>query len=212
MSEADKQVRAFPLCWPDGWKRIPSHQRSEGRFLTHGRAPSIADGVGRVMAELGRLGIKRDDLIVSTDVETRLDGLPRSDRANPSDPGAAVYWRKDQNHAMKCMAIDRYRAVADNLCAIAATLEAMRAIERHGGAEILERAFRGFQALPASTSRPWRDVLGLNAFTHSLPTIGAIESAWRNLAKEAHPDRGGSHEAMAELNAARAAALEEIGA
>jgi hypothetical protein len=60
----------------------------------------------------------------------------------------AVYWIKTGRKQMKCMAIDRYGRVADNMAAIAATIEAMRAIERHGSAEILERAFLGFQALP----------------------------------------------------------------
>ena len=36
-----------------------------------------------------------------------------------------------------------------------------------------------------------------------------IEAAYRSAMKRAHPDRGGSHEAAAELNAAREAALKE---
>ena len=106
------------------------------------------------MAELAKLAVSRDDLIISTNVPTRLDGLPRGDARNPEDTGAAVYWRKAHDAPMKCMAVDRYKAVADNLCAIAATLEAMRAIERHGGAEILERTFRGFAALPERAGAP----------------------------------------------------------
>jgi len=50
------------------------------------------------------------------------------------------------------MAIDIYDTVAGNLAAVAATLDAMRAIERHGGAQILKRAFQGFKALPSSTA------------------------------------------------------------
>jgi hypothetical protein len=108
------------------------------------------------------------------------------------------------------MATDRYWSVADNLCAIAATLEAMRAIERHGGAEILERAFRGFAALPATAGRTWREVM---EFTdRDQTTLANIEFAYRSLAKKRHPDvPTGSNEAMAELNAAREAALLEVG-
>jgi hypothetical protein len=160
------------------------------------------------MRELERLSIRRDDLIVSTNVATRLDGLPRGDQRNPDDPGAAVYWRKNQGLPMKCMAIDRYRGVADNLCAIAATLEAMRAIERHGGAEILDRAFTGFAALPASTGRPWRVVIGIADSAN--PTRQMIEEHFRVRARSAHPDTGGSNEAMSELNRARDEALREI--
>src|SRR6185437_3353504 len=197
-------VRAYPLCWPDGWKRMETWRRANGRFSSNNRMVTVADGCGRIMVELSKLGVKRDDMIISTNVETRLDGLPRSDRANPADPGVAVYWRKGQNAPMKCMATDRYRAVADNLCAIAETLEAMRAIERHGGAEILERAFTGFAALPERAGSSWRDVL---MFGSRPVTRESIDNAYRELAKKRHPDVGGSTEAMAELNMARDAAM-----
>ncbi|KVD37855.1 hypothetical protein WJ41_22830 [Burkholderia ubonensis] len=63
--------------------------------------------------------------------------------------GVAVYW-ETRAGARRVMAIDQYTRVADNLAAVAATLDAMRAIERHGGARILERAFTGFAALAAA--------------------------------------------------------------
>ncbi|MGN5479481.1 hypothetical protein ACTMU2_29065 [Cupriavidus basilensis] len=103
-------------------------------------ALTVSDGVNRVLDELGRLGARPGSIIISTNVAVRLDGLPRSGQREPADPGAAVYWQ-DRSGAPRVMAIDQYRSVADNLAAIAATLEAMRAIERHGGAQILERAF-----------------------------------------------------------------------
>jgi len=54
------------------------------------------------------------------------------------------------------MAIDRYSTVEGNLAAIAATLDAMRAIERHGATVILERTFADFMALPAPVAaREW---------------------------------------------------------
>lgn len=199
-------LRSFPLCWPDGWKRTAGLHRNHGRFTKNNKWATIAEGVGRVILELERLGIKRDDLIISTNVPTRIDGLPRGDAGNPSDPGVAVYWRKGQNAPMKCMATDRYHGVADNLCGIAATLEAMRAIERHGGAEILERAFRGFAALPQTATRPWREVMTIEG--RATPEI--IEQRYKALARIHHPDAGGSHDAMAELNAARDAALLEV--
>lgn len=102
------------------------------------------------------------------------------------------------------MAIDAYTRVADNLGAIAATLEAMRAIERHGGAQILERAFAGFDALPAPKTH-W-DVLGVKPGASK----EEVQRAWRMKAAAHHPDReGGSQAAMAEVNAARDAALKE---
>lgn len=60
------------------------------------------------------------------------------------------------------MAIDQYYRVEENLAAIAATLDAMRAIERHGGAQILDRASTGFAALqaPMAVARSWREMFG----------------------------------------------------
>lgn len=40
----------------------------------------------------------------------------------------------------------------------------------------------------------------------------ATSALYRRLAAERHPDRGGSTEKMAELNAARDAAMKELGA
>ena len=187
-------IEAYPLTWPQGWPRAKSHQRARAKFSTFGRVLSVMDGIQRVLLEPERLGAKRDDLVISTDIPTRLDGLPRSDRS-VADPGVAVYWRKGKD--TRCMAIDRYDRVADNLAAIAATLEAMRAIERHGGAEILDRAFTGFVALPAPEQ--WWQVLGVaeNA------TGEEIDAAWRRLAARHHPDRGGESAQMARINTAR---------
>jgi len=170
---------------------------------------SINDGLDRVMGELERLGVDRQDIIISTNVRTRLDGLPRSGEREPEDPGAVVYWREKPLAPMRCMAIDRYTTVADNLAAIGATLEAMRAIERHGGAEILNRAFTGFAALPASTSKPWWEELGVDPRA----SVVEINAAYRELARKAHPDNaGGSAEWMSRLNVARDQALKERGA
>jgi hypothetical protein len=108
------------------------------------------------------------------------------------------------------MAIDQYVKVADNLAAIAATLDAMRAIERHGGAQILDRAFTGFIALPAPTDKKtWREVMGFEPF--EVVNAHVIRARYRKLAFERHPDKGGSHDAMVELNGALTEAEEAIG-
>ena len=143
-------------------------------------------------------------MIVSTNLQTRLDGLPRSNQGRPGDPGVCVYW-KPAKHPMRCMAVDRYDEVQDNLAAVAATLEAMRSIERHGGAAILDRAFTGFAALPAPAGgkRDWWTVLELP----STASQAEIRDAFNRLAREHHPDRGGTDERMAEIIRARDEAL-----
>jgi len=195
----------FPLCWPDGWARMARYARKNGHFKRDGRGVSVMDGIQRILLQLNSVNICRDDVLISTNVPPRLDGLPRSDQPEPSDSGVAVYWRKSQNAQMQCMAVDIYNSVADNLAAVAATLEAMRAIERHGGAQVQERTFRGFAALPAKTKRDWWDVLDVRQDA----TRAQIEVNFRALSFARHPDRGGSNEAMSELNRARTEALAE---
>ncbi len=194
----------YPLQWPEGWKRTPSYQRKTATFSRQGKALTVFDGVQRVLDELQRLGVHQDDVIVSTNLQTRLDGLPRSNQGRPGDPGVCVYW-KPAKHPMRCMAVDRYDEVQDNLAAVAATLEAMRSIERHGGAAILDRAFTGFAALPAPAGgkRDWWTVLELS----STASQAEIREAFNRLAREHHPDRGGTDERMAEIIRARDEAL-----
>jgi hypothetical protein len=209
MEDRKYKLSQYPLSWPDGWKRTPWNQRKRATFTRYGDRLTIQAGLQRVLQQLEMMSIRRDDIIISTNVPTRLDGLPRSDQRKPDDPGVAAYWRKSQNAPMQCMAIDIYDEVADNLGAVAASLSALRAIERHGGAQVQERSFRGFAALPERTgNRPWREVLDVAGNV----TQESLEGQYRRLARVRHPDFGGSDEGMAELNVARAEALREIGA
>ena len=206
----------YPLTWPSGWRRTAT--RIEARFnkkvytayqgMTGGynrkTQITIAEGTNRVMEQLRAFGVLEGDAIISSNLVLRLDGLPRGDQNEPSDPGVAVYWQRAGDKTHKVMAIDLYDRVADNLAAIAATLDAMRAIERHGGAMILERAFTGFEALPSPND--WRHVLGFK----DTPTLEQAKGRYKDLAMSAHPDRGGSETRMKELNAAWESAQREL--
>jgi hypothetical protein len=209
------EVTAYPLCWPNGWRRTPSHKRTRAKFI--GKKGSYSEGSGwrsaqplsieqaitRVLDELERMGIRRSSIIISSDLRLRNDGLPYSSQATSKiDQGVSVYWQDGQQR--RCMAIDRYDRIADNLGAIAATIEAMRAIERHGGAEILDRAFTGFAALPAPKveDQP-HQVLGVDEHASE----AEIEYAYKRLAQQCHPDKGGSVDQMSKVNAARDAML-----
>lgn len=71
----------------------------------------------------------------------------------------------------------------------------------------------GFQALPPpEQKRPWRDVLEVRNLDCSVPSVAlaGAEASYRTLARERHPDNGGSNEMMAELNAAIADARREL--
>ena len=158
------------------------------------------------MQELDRLGARGE--ILSSNLALRLDGLPRSGQAQPADPGVAVYFQH-KGKAM-CFACDVWDRVEDNIHAIAKTIEAMRGIARWGTGDMMDRAFAGFEALPApGAKQPWREVLGIYPKCAE-PSRYSIETAYRNRAKFCHPDAGGSQEAMAEMNAARDDALKDL--
>lgn len=196
-------VEAFPLHWPEGWPRTPSYKQHASRFTQVGWT-----AMQTLRDELRRLGAT--NVVISSNVPLRQDGIPYADAARRKipDPGVAVYFRLKGRPMV--MARDAYWTPWENMRSVAATVEAMRALERHGGAFMMERAFSGFTALPSPgpSVRPWREVLGVSG----PGTREAIDVAYRAAARRAHPDAGGSNEAMAEVNAARDQALREIAA
>jgi hypothetical protein len=208
----------YPLCWPAGQPRTPPIRRMRAKFVRTewnrelGRRVtlgglSVADALRRIGQELDHYGVSEDTVVVSTNNALRLDGMPRGDRGEPQDPGVAVYWTRKKQR--QCMAIDRYDRVADNLAAAAATLEAMRAIERHGGSVILDRAFTGFAALPERAGgADWREILGFEHLT--TPTESMVKEHFRERLAKAHTDTGGSRDEMERLIWARDAALREL--
>lgn len=204
----------YPLSWPTGWKRTRSDRRQHAKFSATARSTaagtrwrrdvSLSEAIDRVRDQLRRLGVAADHTIISTNVPTRKDGLPSAAASEPADPGVAVYWRTTDAH--RVMAIDHYTRCADNLAAIAATLDALRAIERHGGGMILDRAFAGFTALPAPDD--WRQTFEYAPHEH--PTLADVAIVYRHLCRQRHPDLGGTHEAMAALNRAWESAQREL--
>lgn len=211
-------AQAYPLQWPHGRTRKPASVRKRARFSKsetshktwsdgsssswrHQKDISVADAVKRLIAEVDRIGGR--GLVVSSNLELRNDGLPRSNQKAPDDPGVCVYF--DLAGKPRAMPCDTYDTVAGNIAAVAAHIEATRAIERHGVATVAEM-FEGFAALPApGAKRKWWEVFGMDgAKTYERHVI---IDRYRELAKLRHPDAGGSESAMAELNAARAEAL-----
>jgi hypothetical protein len=227
-AEGALMIQRYPLTWPEGWKRTESWRRRHGQFnrketrldaygpgrhAHETKKLSIGDAIARVFRELEALGVKhvQEDAVVSTNLRVNMSGIPRGDQGDPSDPRCAVYW--ELKGVRQCMAIDQYRRVPDNLAAIAATLEAMRAIERHGGTEILQRAFTGFAQLPegsgATIHVSWRARLRFR--DNQVVTMAEVEESFRVLAKAVHPDQGGNDDSMRALLEARNLARVELG-
>jgi hypothetical protein len=178
-------TQAYPLHWPAGWPRARARRSAPFKV-----PPSQAKR--EMMEEIARLGAK--DVIVSTDQPLNKDGSPSLNR-RWGDPGVAVYFKRKGRAVV--LACDQYYELHDNMRAIGKTAEAMRGIERWGASDMLDRAFTGFEALPAPEQ--WFQVLDVPATA----TLDQINQAYRSLAAKAHPDTGGSDAAMARLNAAR---------
>lgn len=180
----------YPLTWPEGWPRATVRKR--GQFSHQKNQITFYRAEQRATEELGRL-VDHQSLVVSSNVIR--------DR-EPKDPGVAMYWRETATGTDRVIAIDIYDRAADNLAAIAATIEAMRAIDRHGGATILNRAFTGFTALPPPKSC-W-EILGVG----KMASEEAIETTWKAKIRECRRNRpDGSDPREADLNAARDEAL-----
>jgi len=191
----------FPLVWPEDWPRTPDYKRARSRYeLT-------LDGARRKLdEELRKFGAHNP--VLSTNLTLRLDGQIRATQNEPQDPGVAVWW-KERNGTMQVLACDKWRTVRENVRAVCMAVEAMRAINRCGASQILDRAKQSFtvKALgsgtpvrPSVEPRPWWYYrLKLSTWA---PTYDQIKRAYRELAAEQHPDRGGNTEQFLELTTA----------
>lgn len=205
-------ITRYPLSWPAGWSRIPSHQRKRAAFhqrktaygsqrpdgsrssWTQKDALSVGQALTRLEGELSRLGAAA--IVISSNMRVRQDGLPYSQQAkNLDDPGVAVYFRL--KGAPRALACDKWTSAADNIAAIAGHINAIRAVDRYG-VGTLEQAFAGYAALPPSAVDWWL-VLDVSR----MATTEQVEEAFRMKARAAHPDAGGRHEDMARLSEAR---------
>lgn len=209
--------QAYPLSWPAAWKRVKPQDQEEAAFSSSSkrwianasnpsggyyvhdkRKKSMEDACAFLYQEFRRLGVTDDHIVVSTNVERRLDGQPYSNRKAPADPGAAVYFRL--NGKPRVLACDKWLRVEDNLYAIACHVEALRSQERWGVGSV-EQAFSGYTALPApreSGGATYYQILGI---AHDAPYDVARE-AFLKESKLCHPDNGGSHEKQVRLNGA----------
>ena len=172
-------TRAYPLYWPEGWPRTEQNKIKRARFGDR----SVYQARHVLTEEVRRFGGR--DLIISSNLELKLDGTPRSNQRQPADRGVAIFFKRQGiDMALAC---DVYSAVEDNLWALCRTLEALRQIERDGSPALINRAFKGFAALPDPDARQWWEVLGVQQTANN----DEIRAAYVRLAKQYHPDAGG---------------------
>lgn len=186
-------IDAYPLQWPTGWPRTEQPTRSRFDVSQH----RAQNGVVRELTLLGAT-----DIVISTNLELRRDGLPYTKQTRLSDQGVAVYF--NLNGEQQCIPCDKWSTIAENMRAIEKTIEALRGLDRWGAKEMVHAAFRGFKALPANsivtpyTARIWYEVLEVS------PTASpaVVKAAYRQKMLKAHPDHGGSAAAFEEVQRA----------
>jgi hypothetical protein len=197
-------TEAYPLHWPAGWPRTDPYERESDHRFGGGRKLTMGRAISQLVDELRRLGA--DNVIVSSNIPSRSDGLPYADDRRIDDPGIAVYFTFRKKPLV--MARDGFISVAGNIRSLTLAIEGLRQLERHGGSVMLERAFTGFLALPPPDwKKHWRQVMGVKPDWR-----GDITALYREKARNRHPDAGGSDTLMAELNVAYEEARRELGA
>lgn len=190
-------VNPYPLQWPDSMPRKKNRERSA--FKTE-LGPALKN------VEKSLLAFGADSRHAVTEVVLTSNVTLGQD--SPADPGVAVWFKWDG--ALRCIAVDRYQTVKENLQAIHHVLEARRVELRHGTIALVRATFAGFKALPPpENAKPWREVLGIKGPTY---TADEVDQAFRSKSKDAHPDSGGSREAWAELERAKKLALRDLSA
>ena len=196
----------YPLAWPISRPRSRSHTLA--KFRSGSSRVTISVAADRLMTALRRFGAR--DIVVSTNVEPTLTGMPSSRAPEPLDPGVAVYFRlHNQPH---CLSADKWSRVADNLAAIAKHVDSVRLQLRWGVVEE-NQVFANVRLLSAvGVHRPWWEVLGVS----ERATWAVVLAAYEKKIAAAHPDRAklspeASGNRAAEINAARDEARAALG-
>lgn len=193
-------IDAFPLAWPIGWERTPRPQQRRAQFKT-----SFARARDGVLDELSLMGAPMNQVVISSNIPLRRDGLPYANTRQPDDPGIAVYFVRGGEQ--KCIPCDRWDRVEDNLQAIRKTVEALRGLDRWGAKHMVDAAFQGFAALPAGSDTGWWTVLGVERDDPD----DVIHRAYRARIRETHPDWGGDVEVYHQVQTAHNQWQEEGG-
>lgn len=224
---------AYPLYWPKGRARTPvarriadapfsvgeSYQKIESRWVEgktqehavqrrRTKTVGLPIAVDRLEDQLERLGAQA--VVLSTNLELRLNGQPRAGQRDPDDPGVACWFNLGKKRMV--LACDKWTRVADNVAAIAAHIRSIRSVENYGVSS-LEQAFEGYRSLEDFSSgiMPWKRVLGFP--DDSRPSLAEVEAKWKMRMKEVHPRLEGESSLQAQqLNVAMQQARTELAA
>lgn len=189
---------------------------------TRGRAASRFTSTWRdteelLLREIDALGGKRVAIGVDIpETDFKINGELRA-RARAATPAVEVAF--ESKHGPLLYRCDRYATgpyynkMEDwqhNVRAIALTLEALRAVDRHGSSHSGEQ-YTGFKAITSGrTSDFFPSVAAADLWLRSEEVLGfvggeglSLKEAYRSAARVHHPDRGGSPEMWAKVDEAK---------
>ena len=88
----------------------------------------VSRAVSEAMHWLVLLGAERRTIVLSSNLQLRLDGIPYANSASPQDPGVAIYWN-DRKLGERVIACDKWLNVYDiRACGLA--VDGLRAMQR----------------------------------------------------------------------------------
>lgn len=111
-----------------------------------------------------------------------------------------VRWTTREDHRLVSLSMDEHQRPVDNLNVLRLAIEALRMNEVRGIGRHVRDAY--LQLSAAAEHRDPYEVLGVR----SDAALEVVEAAYKQVAKMAHPDRGGDPELMRQANSA----IEEI--
>lgn len=197
--------------WPGQLRRLS--QRRRGPFsASWSQTQEVLEREARMIG--GR------ELVIQLalgDSSIRRDGWPYAN-AKPDHPGVTIVV-PGSNHGRLSWSTDRYLTWQANTRAIALSMEALRAADRHGVMQ--GRQYAGFRELSAGdTGEAWTPTVkeaaeyladvGLGKRDAWADVLDAPGIAYRRAARRLHPDVGGDPDAFRRLEQAKAV-LDEHG-
>ena len=177
-----------PLQWAG--PRTPVGERRHSQFKA-----GWTDTLRLLETELANLDAKNVVWQLDyQDSDLRINGELKANAKHRGDPGVRILF--DSRHGPLVYATDQYWEWRDNVRAIALSLQALRAVDRHGvtrGAEQY-KGFRAIGATPMGSEAPMTEEEAA-AFVreHSgRPDVSVTLDTYKAAARRLHPDQGGS--------------------
>ncbi|WP_372478916.1 J domain-containing protein [Halomicrobium sp. HM KBTZ05] len=185
--------------WPPALQRTPTTDRERNNAFR----VSLAKAFDELETELERVGVD-DHRYGFAAPQRKRDQRPYAD-SNPDDPGFVLRWTMDGDQF--AIACDRYQQFRSNVRAVGLYLREKRKMEQRpvvtGESEFANaRLPSGDETVVAQ--RPAHDVLGVDRDADP----EAVEQAYRERVKEAHPDHGGSEEDLQRVRQAKEVLLD----